>query len=225
MIDNLKRIREPLAWVALVAVTGGLVLGVVQLVLLQARDKVPVFSAFQSIGLSILNLPLVLALLALVCLCLFMAPATRHAVLVTRLAAIVTSVGTLLQLVCMVLGVAASANAFGVLMEILGGLLDVLVKAVAAGALWILLRGVGAGRLEVAPGAAPAAALEPTEPRAQPVWRPEQATGTAWRTASEAAAGGTPSALGDDNAAAPLETRWKPAARPTPDAGESTPAG
>lgn len=225
MIENLKRIREPLAWVALVAVTGGLVLGVVQLVLLLTRDKVPVFSAFQSIGLSILNLPLVLALLALVCLCLFMAPATRHAVLVTRLAAMVTSVGTVLQLVCMVLGVAASPNAFGVLMEILGGLLDVLVKAVAAGALWILLRGVGAGRLEVAPSATPATVLEPAEPKAQPVWRPEQATGTAWRTANEAAAGAVPSALGDENAPASVESRWKPAARPAPDEGESAPTG
>ena len=34
--------------------------------------------------------------------------------------------------ICLLLGLAASANAFGVIMEILGGLLDVALKAVGA---------------------------------------------------------------------------------------------
>ncbi|QLQ16430.1 MAG: hypothetical protein HZY73_13075 [Micropruina sp.] len=224
MIENLKRIREPLAWMALVALAGGEILGLVRFVQLLTADKVPLFAAFQSVGLSILNLPLVLALVALVCLCLFMAPATGRAVLVARLAAIVVSIGTLLQLVCMILGVAASANAFGVIVEILGGLLDVAVKAVAAGALWILLRGLGAGRLEAAPRPV-GTEIEPAEPKAQPVWRPEQATGTAWRTANEAAAGAVPSSLGDQQAPPSADTRWKPAPRPEAQSGQSDPMG
>ncbi|WP_410968607.1 hypothetical protein, partial [Salmonella sp. SAL4443] len=87
------------------------------------------FAAFQEIGQSIMNLSLVLALVGLVCACLFVPPATRHAVRLAKLSAWVIAIGTLLQLVCLLLGLAASANAFGVIMEILGGLLDVALKA------------------------------------------------------------------------------------------------
>ncbi len=218
MLDKFKRIREPLTWVVLAGVAAGLVLGVVRLVLLLTWEKVPVFAAFQEIGMSLTNLALVIALIALICACLFMTPATPRATTLARLSAIVVGIGTLLQLVCMILGVAASANAFAVIMEILGGLLDVALKAVAAGVLWILHRGVDAGRLDLAPAPA-ASALEPAKPTAAPVWQPDKATGTAWRTADEAAAGGVPTALGDQSPQTGSAPRWKPIER----SGESDP--
>lgn len=219
MIDNLKRIREPVAWIVLATVAAGLVLGIVRLVMLLLWEKVPAFAAFQDIGLSLMNLALVIALIGLVCACMFLPPATPRALTLARVGAVVVGVGTVLQLICLVMGVAASANALAVIFEILGGLLDVVLKAVAAGVLWVLHRGADAGRLDMAPPpAAPAAELVPAEPTTPAVWQPEQATGTAWRTANEAAAGArpgesTPPADAEKPPVTP-ESRWRPIERP-----------
>lgn len=191
MIENLKRIREPLTWAVIAIVTASITLGVVQLVL-QLQQDVPVFEAFQEIGTSLMNMPVVLALVALVCTCFFIAPATRHALLVTRVAAWVLTIGVAINLVCFVLGAAASANTLGVVLEVVGGLLDLLLKALAAGSLWVLLRGVHAGRLDPAPP------LPEPEPESTPAaeveevpttWQRSEATGAVWRTADEAASG------------------------------------
>lgn len=189
MIDKIKRMREPLTWTVIALVAANLVLGVVRLVLLLTLEKVPVFAAFQEIGLSLMNLSLVLALVGLVCTCLFVAPATPRAPLVTRVAAWVLTIGVALTLVCMVLGVAASANAFAVALEIFGGLLDVIIKALAAGSLWVLTRGVGAGRIDTAPQAEVESAVQSPATEVPPVWKREEAAGSAWRTADEAATG------------------------------------
>jgi hypothetical protein len=195
MIENLKRIREPLAWAVIVLVAANLVLGIVQLVV-QLQQAVPVFAAFQAIGSSLMNMSLVIAVVALVCTCFFIAPATRHAHAVTLVAAIVLSIGVVLTAICTVLGVVAAGNAFGVVMEIIGGLLDLLLKAIAAGALWVLLRGVRAGRIDTAapavpaviePAPAPADLPDPVEPRT--TWQRGDASGAVWRTADEAASG------------------------------------
>nr|WP_300145365.1 hypothetical protein [Propionicimonas sp.] len=192
MIENLKRIREPLAWAVIALVVANLVLGIVQLVV-QLQQAVPVFEAFQAIGSSLMNMSLVIAVVALVCTCFFIAPATRHAHAVTLVAAIVLSVGVVLTAVCTVLGVVAAGNAFGVVMEIVGGLLDLLLKALAAGALWVLLRGVRAGRIDTAAPAAiepaPAAADLPAPVEPRTTWQRGEASGAVWRTADEAASG------------------------------------
>ena len=209
VLGNLKRIRQPVTWAVLAVICASQLLGVVRLVLLVFREQTPVFEAFQEIGLSIMSLSLVLALVGLVCACLFVPPAAGNAVRLAKLSAWAVAVGTLLQLVCLLMGVAASSNAFGVIMEILGGLLDVVLKAVAAGVLFVLVRGVRSGRLDLAP-AVPAVAV-PEQPRTPPVWQPEQASGTAWRSARDAASGARP-----DIGAAPA---------PEPDAdSESAPA-
>ena len=196
MIENLKRIREPLTWAVIAIVAANLVLGIVRLVLL-FQQSVPVFEAFQEIGASLMNLTLAVVVVALVCTCFFITPATPHALLVTKVAAWVLTVGVVLALVCTMLGVAASANPLGVAFEIIGGLLDLILKALAAGALWVLMRGVNAGRIDTAPRAE----LVPAEPEPEPqtedvptVWQRSEAAGAAWRTAEEAATGapGTP---------------------------------
>ena len=49
---------------------------------------VPTYAeAFQEIGTSLLNMPVVLAVVVLACTCFFIAPATPHALLVTKVAA------------------------------------------------------------------------------------------------------------------------------------------
>lgn len=192
MIDNLKRIREPLTWAVIAVVAANIVLGIVHLVV-QLQQSEPVYAAFQEIGSSLMNPTLVVAVVALVCTCFFIAPATRHALLVTLVAAGVLSVGVLLTLVCSALGVAASANPLGVAFEIVGTLLDLILKALAAGVLWVLMRGVDAGRIDTAPPAALPAPVD-AEPEAATedvptVWQRSEATGAVWRTADEAATG------------------------------------
>ena len=75
MIENLKRIREPLAWAMIALVVANLGLGIAQLVL-QLQQEVPVFEAFSAISGSLMNISLVIAVVALACLCFFIAPAT-----------------------------------------------------------------------------------------------------------------------------------------------------
>lgn len=222
VLENLKRIRQPVTWAVLAIICASQLLGVTRLVLLVFREQTPVFEAFQEIGVSIMSLSLVIVLVGLVCACLFVPPATRHAILLAKVSAWAIAVGTVLQLVCLLMGVAASANAFGVIMEILGGLLDVALKAVAAGVVWVLVRGVRSGRLDLAPGVPEVTA--PEQPRTPPVWQPEQASGTAWRSARDAASGARPD-IGAAPSAEPAEekaaetaaepkSRWRPRATP-----------
>ncbi len=195
MIDNLKRIREPLTWAVIVLVAANLVLGIVELVL-QVQRAVPLFEAFEALGGSLLNLSLLIAVIALVSTCFFITPATRHARLITLVAAIVVSVGVVLTLVSYVLGAIAADDPFGRVLEIIGSLLDLLLKLVGAGALWVLLRGVTAGRIDTAP-AAPAleagaeTPAQADEAVAQPrtTWPRDEAAGAVWQTADDAAAG------------------------------------
>lgn len=188
MIENLKRIREPLTWAVIAIVAASVVLGITQLVL-KLRSEVPVFAAFQEIGANLMNISLVVALVALVCTCFFITPATRHALRVTKVGAWVLTVGVLINLVCVMLGVAASANSLGVVFETLGGLLDLVLKGLAAGVLWVLVRGVDAGRIDTATVGEPAKtpAIEAND--VATTWQRNEATGTVWRTADEAATG------------------------------------
>jgi len=218
MLENLKRIRQPVTWAVLAIICASLVLGVVRLTILVFWEKTQVFAAFQEIGSSIMSLSLVIALVLLVCACLFVPPATPKAIRLAKISAWLVAAGTLLQLICLILGLAASANAFGLIMEILGGVLDIALKAVAAGVLWVLVRGVKSGRLDLAP-AVPEVASAPQPAKAQPVWRPEQATGTAWRSAREAATGARPDAGAASDQTEPTQPgtspdrQWKPRTR------------
>ncbi|MBK8447785.1 MAG: hypothetical protein IPL41_14185 [Micropruina sp.] len=193
MLENLARIREHVTIAVLVIICASLVLGIVRLAILVFWQSTQVFEAFAGIGSSIMNLSLVIVLVALVCTCLFIPPTTPRAVTLTKVSAWVVGIGTVLQLVSLGLGLAASANAFGLIMETLGGLLDIALKALAAGVLWVIVKGVKSGRLDLAP-AVPEVDAAPEAAKQQPVWRPEQATGTAWRSAREAASGARPDA-------------------------------
>lgn len=189
MIENLKRIREPLTWAVLAIVAANLVLGVVQVVL-HMRQNPDIFAAFAEAGGSLLNVSLLIALVALVCTCFFITPATPHALLVTMVAAVVTTIGVLLTLISTVLGLVASVNTVSAVLEIIGGLLDLALKALAAGVLWVLIRGVHAGRIDTAAAAAPRN-TEPLPPASTPAttWQRDEAAGAVWRTAEDAATG------------------------------------
>lgn len=188
MIENIKRVREPFTWALVAVLLGGLVIGLTR-IWLEVGSGVPLPDALQALGGELMNLTVVFALVGLVCTCLFATPATRHALLVTRVAAVVVSLGVVITLVANVVGLWAVPDTLAILMDLLGGLLDLILKALAAGALWLLARGVRAGRIEPAPSALPVEA-EP-EPAQVPAasWRRDDAVGKAWGSAAEAASG------------------------------------
>lgn len=214
MTEYFKRVREPFAWAVLAVLVASMVLGVVQTVR-QVQAEVPVFAAFQAIGGNLMNISVVLILIVLVCTCLFVSPATRNALLITKLAAWVVTVGVAATLAVNVLGIFATPNFFAVMVEVLGGLVDLVLKALGAGALWVLARGVDAGRIEAA-SASTGTLVRPESPEPVPatVWQPAEAVGTAWGTAADAAAG------------APGRSRLDAVVPPTSDlsAGTSAPA-
>ena len=90
MIENIKRVREPFTWALVVVLLGGLVLGLTR-IWLEVGSGMPLPDALQAIGGELMNLTVVFALVGLVCTCLFATPATRNALLVTRVAAAVVS--------------------------------------------------------------------------------------------------------------------------------------
>lgn len=201
MLDNILRFREPATWLVLVVTLASIGLAFVRSGVALFTRGSGALAASQDLANSAMNLTLVVVIVALVSACLFIPPATPRAVAVTRTAALVVTIGTVVTLVAMVIGLSASAGALGVILEALGGLLDFVLKFMASVVLWLMVRAIGAGRLEL-PTPTPAAVVEPAAPSAPqqaPTWRPSEASGSVWRTASEAAEGapaaghGTPS--------------------------------
>ena len=197
MIDNLKRIREPLAWalIVLVLLSMGLTGWKVYTSFTEPGEDT-VFAIFSDAGLSWLNMTIAIPLVIVVMLCSLFTPTTRHAVVITWVAAIVLSLGVVLTLVSNLLGMWASAYSAGVVLDVLGGLFDLAFKALAAGSLWVLIRGVRGGQIETpAPAVSgnvldPQAGIAATEPGSRSSsWSRASASGTAWRTAAEAASG------------------------------------
>jgi hypothetical protein len=187
MIENLKRIREPLAWTAIALTLLGM--GLTGWRLATDFGKMSVPEAFQQDGSSWLNISIALLVVVVVMSCSLVAPASPRALPIAWVAAVVLSLGVVATLVSSLMGMWASAAGIGVVLDVLGGLLDVAFKALTAAALWVFLRGVKAGRIETAPKSADSAVdQEEVGPRPT-TWAREEASGTVWWTAAEAASG------------------------------------
>lgn len=194
MIENLKRTREPLAWFLIALTLFWIGLTAWRLVTDLAQSTIT--EAFQDVGGSWLNTPLTLVVVVVVLSCSLVTPALRRALVITRIAAGVLAAGVLLTLASVLMGMWASAGVT-VLLDLLGGLLDALFKALLAATLWIFLRGVKAGRIETAPTSVPMPQLvtesgESTQPEAESpatTWTRDTAAGSVWWTAADAAAG------------------------------------
>lgn len=227
MVENLKRLREPVAWVVLAVTAAGLVLSIVRLVLAVTTEGSALVDAFQDVANSAMNLTLVVLIVALVWACLFVAPTTPRASKLTLTAAWVVTAGTLITLVATVAGLSASAGVLGVILEFLGGLLDIILKSLATITLWLIHRALRAGRMQSATVPVTTAAVEPvaaqeSEPTPAPTtWRPSEASGSVWRTASEAAEGAPATAHGEPGRAAAWRRVERTPAPPDP-AGHAT---
>jgi hypothetical protein len=108
---------------------------------------------------------------------------------VTLVAAVVVSIGALLTLVFMFIGLSATlGGSVGIAFQLLGSLMDFLLKALVVAALWLLRRGQQAGVVgsPLAANTPSAQASAPTMPLAQPL---DPVAGSAWKTAGDAAKG------------------------------------
>ncbi|MBK8461522.1 MAG: hypothetical protein IPL36_00160 [Nigerium sp.] len=224
MLDNLIRLREPAAWTAIAVTAVSIVLALVRFVLASSTGVVPFSAAAQDVALHAMSLPLVIVVVALVWSCVFHAPLPGALRIVTA-AALTVTIGILITIVAVVLGLTASAGTVGVVLEIVGGVLDVTLKLGGAIILWLMHRGLRGGRIDIPSAQPPVAEPGPSEatlPEARAAgasggWTPPVATGTSWASASDAAAG----APGVD--AAPASSGWHPVRSPAID--ESTTGG
>ncbi|MFV0406693.1 MAG: hypothetical protein ACK5LN_07730 [Propioniciclava sp.] len=219
MIENLKRLREPVAWIVLAVAAASMVLALVRAGF-DLSTGVPLASAAQTVSLTVMNLTFVVLLVILAWVCVFIAPAVARAKQIVCWSAILVTVGTLLTLVGAIAGIATSDSALSVVFEFLGGILDIVLKGVGTVTLWLMYRGLRGGRLVPAE----AVRLEATSEAAPPtVWAPDAASGAVWTSAAEAAAGAPASAFGSPGATEgwPLERGSEEGAEPPADVPHS----
>ena len=215
MVENVLRLREPAAWIVVGVTAVSIVLAFVRFVLALTRGGVGLWVAAQDVALQAMSLTQVLAIVALVIACVFHAPVPRSPRLVLVAATVVT-VGTLFTVFGAILGVSASAGALAALLEVLGGLLDIVLKSVGAVTLWLIHRGMSAGRIRVTPAVVTEPDGLPADSTAAPTWTPDAAAGSVWTSASDAASGALPSGWGVPGA----ESGWHPVSRPALDEGK-----
>lgn len=238
MVENLKRLREPVAWIVLTVTAGSIVLALIRFGVALSTG-LPFAEASQSMALTVMNLTLVVLVVALVWTCVFVEPATPRASRLVTLSAVVVTVGTLLTLLGALLGLSAIQGVLAVVLEFVGGLLDIVVKAVGAVTLWLIHRGVRAGRIAVSSGGLAAGAgvsaratgggstgADPFLPdpgsggevEIASSWTPDVASGHVWTSASDAAAGAPASGSGRPGSG----NGWRPVPREGDDSADGT---
>jgi hypothetical protein len=230
-VDSLRRWRQPVAVVLLVASGVRLLAGIVAVPVLAAAD------AYGSVATAALfegsragDSLLLLATAAAAAWCLA-APPTSSGRVIATLAVVELVTTVVVSLVFGLLGLTADAVGRGVLfVQFLAALV---LPAVAAVLLLALLRAAPATSVAAVPPAtsAESAALPPTVPPGTslapppppdlpPSWTVDQAAGVAWQTAGDAAAGNPPTGW-----SAPAETAgWQPIPGPPAPPGPERPA-
>lgn len=194
-MENLKRIREPLAW-ALITLSGLSLLMLILQFSMYLLDSEVIFGWV--LGLQTVDYGLTFALVAVAWVCA-LAPAVPRARTIALVAAWVVALTTALPWAFAVLSLLTPAGwpawisewSSWQLMGLLYPLVNTGVGVVAAIALWALARSPEPAEDDVDEETEPAdqgAAVD--EPAGDPtVWRSDQATGSVWRTADEAATG------------------------------------
>jgi hypothetical protein len=218
VVESLKRLREPAAFVVLVALGVRLLLGVVSLFVLATDDRLGSFTAASRSVANWITDPLTaVVLFALVASCVLV-ERTPRARLLTWASLIVVATGVVLTLLLALIGVAAQGG-INRAPSFLVFLADLAVPALAAVGLYRLYQGQPAPARPQAlpagsPGGQPASYWPGSEEaeQPQPTWQPDQAAGAAWNTAGEAATGAAASGWGT-----PGESGgWSPVPRSQP---------
>lgn len=210
MLDIVRKYRDAAAWIVIALVVGSMVLAVVRFVFMAMTDNT-IGQAALSYSETTVGLPAALLILGVVCICVFVKPTSSMAAIVTLTGAIVVSTGALLTLVFMFIGLTATlGGAFGIMLQILGSLADVLLKALVAAALWVLYRAQRSGKVG-SPMAANTPSVQSPAPAVPGNVPPETPAGSAWTTAADAARG----VPNQQRPAAGAPRQWRPVQRPT----------
>ncbi len=192
MIEYARRLRGPATVGVLVIICFYVAVAVVYFAVLLS-DGTYIATAARQAGADSVSLVWIFVVVALTLTCLVVDPPVPDADRLVKAAAIVVSVATGAGLLFWIMGL-FGAFSVGAWLSALGGLVETLVKAVAAIVLW---------RLRRWPIAAPAPddetqpeAAEPDQvPGRQPVWNPPEAVGLQWNRAGDAATGAAPPML------------------------------
>jgi hypothetical protein len=204
-VENLLRLREPAAWVAL----GALVLNIILALVALATVDGSLPSVGWVLSARLANPVPLLVLTVLVSFCV-LRDRTPHARQLTISSLIVGGIAVLLGLTFALLGFGATASVLAVFATIVPQAISVMAIAFLIRLLQLqavprrLPAGIG---LVPYPSDAlpPPPTPEPPDPRLQPIWQPDAAAGAAWRTAGDAAAGAPASGWGTDASAG-----WQP---------------
>jgi hypothetical protein len=217
MIDRMKALRESATLVAVVVVLVGIAVSSGRIATGLRTHPLPQVLRGVS-GLYGLVDALVLTVLALACV--LVSPPTRHAKHLTLAAAVLLWLGAVAGLVFLVVSlVGTGENSLSRILESIGGLTDIALRALMG---YALLLG---WRLASAPPAPPVAAVSEVAEAAEeitegpagetaspaPVWRPDEATGVVWRSAADAA-GGAPAGTYGSTSPRSGPPVWDPAA-------------
>lgn len=195
MIENLKRLREPVAWIVIAVTAMSIVLAIVRFGF-ELSTSVPLTSAAETVALTAMNLTLVVLCLAVTWVSIFVPPQVPRAGVIAWWAAMLVSFGTVLTLVGAIAGLVGADDAVAVIFGFLGVILDIVLKGVATVVLWLMYHGVHVGRFTVHDTSPSDADDEQQKPRPPTTWAPGQATGAAWTTAADAASGAPAAGLG-----------------------------
>lgn len=214
MSEGLKRFRRPAAWLVLVATVVLMGVDVIRLVL--AVRGPTGLDAFAAHGLSLLSPIHAIVLVLAVAWCAVLRPVAPGARAVATAALIVALLGTVGQFVFGIIGLVRTGRRAGALSAVIDGvgyLGFTILPVVAVIALAKILGGLrreefrqlDAQEMTVElprPGSAAPRSVpedgesEETGQLTEPTWRPDVASGAAWRTAGAAAAGAQASGWG-----------------------------
>jgi Na+/proline symporter len=228
-MESLVRLREPATVVVLGALCAELVVTVISLAVYGGPDVYDsVTEAALLLGGGLPQTLTILILTLLVASCL-LGRRTRHAGVLAVLAIIAGSTSVLLAVVFSLIGLAGESPTRYV--DFVASVLSLIVPSVAVVGLGILARRQRAAQLTAAATPTPAvsqqqiAATPAPVQEQQPTWQPDAATGIAWPTAGEAAAGApgsgwsNPSEAGGWQAPFDAGDPWRPSGGyPAPEA-------
>lgn len=187
MIDKLKRFREPAAVVALLVLlfeSGATIVGIV------VESRTTALTTVMRGTTGLFGLVDAMVLTALVLACVMVVPVTRFAKQLTLTSAVLMAIGAVTGAILLVGALLDPAGWFSRLLESLGGIAEIIFKALFAWLLWHGYRAVVESEREAAapaPQVAGTAGVPGTT--LAPVWAPDQATGVVWRRAGDAATG------------------------------------
>ncbi|WCC79392.1 hypothetical protein O6R08_07635 [Cutibacterium equinum] len=136
-MKNARELREPIAWTVIAVSLGFLVAFLVRVVTMMTHDHSGVFGMARSLSGSSLGIGMILLLLAAVLVCRLIRPATPHAEVLGKVSALIVAVAAGCDFVLALLAtIHGPGGVLGASLGLIGDLLAIAVKVLAA---WVLL--------------------------------------------------------------------------------------